>query len=69
MKIDIFGYDDGIYAMMRLFEIVQKSGKSLNELVSIFPKKYSSPEIRIACAEDKKQIIIDNVKRYFEKKK
>lgn len=63
-----FGYDDGIYAMMRLFEIVQKSGKSLNELVSIFPKKYSSPEIRIACAEDKKQIIIDNVKRYFEKR-
>lgn len=64
-----FGYDDGIYAMMRLFEIVQNSGKSLDELVSIFPKKYSSPEIRIACAEDKKQIIIDHLKKYFENQK
>ena len=64
-----FGYDDGIYAMMRLFEIVQDSGKSLDELVSIFPKKYSSPEIRIACPEDKKQIIIDHIIEHYKSKK
>lgn len=63
-----FGYDDGIYAMMRLFEIVQKTGKSLDELLRIFPKKYSSPEIRIACDETKKQTIIDHLKKYFASK-
>lgn len=61
-----FGFDDGIYAMMRLFEIIQKSGKSLEELLSMFPKKYSSPEIRIACDENKKLIIIDHLIHYFK---
>ena len=61
-----FGYDDGIYAMMRLFEIIQDSGKSLEELLRIFPKKYSSPEIRIPCNEDEKQIIIDHIIKYFK---
>ena len=64
-----FGYDDGIYAMMRLFEIMHKSGKSLDELIKIFPKKYSSPEIRLACSEDKKQPIIDFLKNDFENQK
>lgn len=50
-----FGYDDGIYAMMRLFEIMHKTGKSLDELIKIFPKKFSSPEIRIECPEEKKR--------------
>lgn len=60
-----FGYDDGIYAMLRLFEIVVNTGKSLDELLRVFPKKYSSAEMRIACAQEQKQVIIDAVKRFF----
>jgi phosphomannomutase/phosphoglucomutase len=63
-----FGYDDGIYAMMRLFEIIHLSGKSLDELIKIFPKKYSSPEIRLECPEDNKQIIIDYLNNAFQKR-
>lgn len=63
-----FGYDDGIYAMLRLFEIVIKTGKSLDELLRVFPKKYSSAEMRIACAQEQKQVIIDAVKSFFSAK-
>ena len=60
-----FGFDDGIYALLRLFEIVQKSGKTLQELVNIFPKKFSSPEYRISCDDTAKWDIVDEVKNRF----
>ncbi len=60
-----FGYDDGIYAMMRLLEIIDKQQKSLDDLIKIFPKKWSSPEIRIECPENKKQEVIDYLKEIF----
>lgn len=60
-----FGYDDGIYAMMRLFEILTQSKKSLSELLMVFPKKYSSLEYRVACPEDKKKEIVADVKSIF----
>jgi phosphomannomutase / phosphoglucomutase len=62
---DYFGYDDGIYAMLRLFKILKQSGKSLHELLQIFPNKYSSPEIRMACSDEKKHAIVAYVKQVF----
>ncbi len=61
-----FGYDDGIYAALRLFEIITTTGKSLEELLEIFPHKISSKEFRIVCkSDDEKKIIIDHVKQVF----
>ncbi len=57
-----FGYDDGIYAMLRLFELLEKTGKTLDELVATIPKKISSREYRIACDDTKKQEIVQAVK-------
>ncbi|MEX0940904.1 MAG: phosphomannomutase/phosphoglucomutase [Candidatus Babeliales bacterium] len=62
-----FGYDDGIYAALRLFELLQDSQKSLDELLTIFPQKYATPEIRIACPQEKMDEIVDSVKEYFAK--
>ena len=61
-----FGYDDGIYAALRLIEIMVTTGKSLDQLVATFPKSYSSPEFRIACDEDKKYKIITAVKSQLQ---
>jgi len=63
-----FGYDDGVYAMLRLFEIMRDSGKTLKELVQEFPKKISSPEIRIKCADDKKKEVVKDAKILFAKR-
>lgn len=61
-----FGYDDGIYAAMRLFELITASESTLERLLEIFPHKISSPEIRIACkSDDEKKIIIEHVKKAF----
>ena len=60
-----FGFDDAIYAMMRLFEIMIESGKSLSQLVSVFPKKLNSPEIRIQCSDENKHQIIEDAKSLF----
>lgn len=64
-----FGYDDGIYAMLRFFEIVHQTKKSPAELISIFPHKYSSPEFRLACAEEQKNAIVNTLKLYFSTQK
>lgn len=63
-----FGYDDGIYAMMRLFEILSESDESLDRMLKIFPEKINTPEIRINCTEESKMEILKDVKTFFEKK-
>lgn len=60
-----FGYDDGIYALMRLFELLINTGKSLDQLLMVFPHKFSSIEYRIACPDEKKQSIITYVTDVF----
>lgn len=65
-----FGYDDGIYAMIRLFEVIKQTGKNLEELIDGLPKKQNTPEIKIKCATeaDKTKIVAD-VKNIFAAKK
>lgn len=60
-----FGYDDGVYAMLRLFEIIHSSDKTLTELLACFPTKYSSREMRVICDEAKKNTIVDAMKKHF----
>ena len=60
-----FGYDDGIYAMMRLFEILQETGESLSTLYERFPKSFTTGEVRIPCQENKKPEIVQQVHAAF----
>jgi phosphomannomutase/phosphoglucomutase len=60
-----FGYDDGNYAALRLFELLLQEQKPLEQLLEIFPKKISTPEIRIACEQEKMASIVDHVKAFF----
>ncbi len=61
------GYDDAIYATCRLAEIAAKSGKKVSELLSDVPQTYSTPEIRIDCADEKKFQIVEKAKERFKK--
>lgn len=60
-----FGYDDGIYAALRLFELLLHTGKTLDELLLVFPHLYSTPEFRIPCNESDKKRIVDEVLKAF----
>ena len=64
-----FGYDDGIYATLRLFEILNETKQTLEQLLKVFPKKISSPEIRISCKEENKTKIVEDAKIFFAAKK
>jgi len=55
------GFDDAIYASVRLFEIMAKEGRALSALLSDLPHVVSTPEIRIDCPDELKFRIVENV--------
>lgn len=61
-----YGYDDGIYAALRLLEVLSQSEKTCSELISHLNKYYNTPEIRIITEDEKKKEIIENVKKYCD---
>ncbi|MFH0897959.1 MAG: phosphomannomutase/phosphoglucomutase [bacterium] len=64
------GFDDGIYAALRLLEILDQTDKTFDQLLEIFPKKISSPEIRMLCSTDEEKTkIVDHVKTIFSARK
>lgn len=63
---DYFGFDDGIYAMMRLLRIIKNSGKSLEQLIAIFPQRFTTWDARIECDENQKQEIIGALKKELQ---
>jgi len=64
-----YGFDDALYAGLRIIEILSKSGKSLEELLSDFPPAFNTPEIRIDTTEEKKHQIVEKLRRSFARKK
>lgn len=57
-----YGYDDGIYAGVRLLNILAQSDKTLNEWMDAMPVAFNTPEMRIECTEERKFKIVDEVK-------
>ncbi|NPB08756.1 MAG: phosphomannomutase/phosphoglucomutase [Thermodesulfobacteria bacterium] len=53
-----FGFDDAVYASLRLAEIVSASDVPLSEMLKDLPKMVSTPEIRIECPDEKKFEIV-----------
>ena len=62
-----FGYDDAIYALIRLLEVLSKSDRKLHDLVADFPTSYTTPEIRVDCPDNVKFAVVDRVKEFLKK--
>ncbi|NBQ17104.1 phosphomannomutase/phosphoglucomutase [bacterium] len=63
-----FGFDDGLYAALRLLELIIQSDKNLVELVAQVPCKIGSPQVRLVCAIGKGPEIVLHAHTFFEKK-
>ena len=57
-----FGFDDAIYAAVRLVEIMGNKKQSLAQLKDKMPSKVNTPEIRFQCDDSKKFDIVNEVK-------
>lgn len=60
-----YGYDDALYAGLRVCEIISKTGKSIPELLEGLPMAFNTPEIRIDTTEEKKIKIVEKLKSQF----
>jgi phosphomannomutase/phosphoglucomutase len=60
-----FGYDDAIYASLRLLEILSRSGKTITELLKDVPPSFTTPEIRITCPDHIKFQVVDDIRKHF----
>jgi phosphomannomutase len=57
-----YGFDDALYAAVRLIEAVSASGKSLTEIMDSMPKTATTPELRFQVDEARKFAIVDEVR-------
>jgi len=60
------GFDDGIYAGLRIVEILTHTNKKASELLDGINKYYSTPEIKIKSTEQEKYLLVDKVKEYAQ---
>lgn len=58
------GYDDGIYAGIRLIELLSHVNEPLSELLNGINTYYSTPEIKISVSDKLKFQVIENIKKY-----
>jgi phosphomannomutase/phosphoglucomutase len=63
-----FGYDDAVYAGLRILEILKNSGEpySLKKLLSDVPESFSTPEIRVDCPDEVKFDVVEKMKGPFK---
>jgi phosphomannomutase len=56
-----YGFDDALYAAVRLIRAVSASGKSLTELKSEMPASVATPELRFPVDETRKFAVVQEV--------
>lgn len=65
---EYFGYDDAIYAAMKLLKILSAENKPFSEIHNEIPQYFSTPEIRIDCPDERKFIVVKELTDYFTEK-
>jgi len=60
-----YGYDDAIYAGLRLLEILSQHDGTLSSLLADIPTYHTTPEIRVACPDGLKFTVVENLKTYL----
>ena len=63
---DYYGFDDAIYAAVRLMGAVRFSGQSLTELKDAMPAMVNTPEMRFQVDESRKFAVIEEVLQRLE---
>lgn len=65
---EYYGYDDAIYASLRLVRLLSRSDKTISEMLADVPKYYSTPEIRVDCLDEEKFQVVTVLAEYFKER-
>jgi len=57
-----YGYDDALYAAVRLMNLVSRADRSLAALRDAMPQTFNMPELLLPCADDRKFVVIDEIR-------
>jgi phosphomannomutase/phosphoglucomutase len=60
-----FGFDDAVYAGVRLIELLTRSPRTLAELYDELPALHNTPEIRLDCPDDVKFEVVRRAVAHF----
>jgi phosphomannomutase len=60
---DYPGYDDGLYAALRLIRAATRLGRSVTDLRGAMPEMANTPELRIVVPEERKFAIVDAIRK------
>jgi phosphomannomutase/phosphoglucomutase len=63
-----FGYDDAVYAALRIYEIAAGHTGPISSLLNGLPSTIATPEIRIPCDDAEKFNLIEKTKGVLERK-
>ena len=61
-----FGFDDAIYASLRLLEILANDPRPLSEMLADVPKTFTTPELRVDCPDAIKFPVVAAVTKRFK---
>ena len=59
-----YGFDDGIYAGLRMIEIADEFG-NISNIVDTFTKYYSTPVLKLTATDSSKALIVQKFKEYM----
>jgi len=60
-----FGFDDAAYAGARVMQMLTETGKTFSELLQHVPHAETTPELRIACNDERKFDLVDEAIEHF----
>jgi phosphomannomutase/phosphoglucomutase len=63
-----FGFDDAIYASLRLLEILARDKRPLSAFLTDLPPMWSTPEIRVDCREQIKFSVVRKITEYYRER-
>ncbi|MBI9112024.1 phosphomannomutase/phosphoglucomutase [Maridesulfovibrio ferrireducens] len=61
-----YGFDDGLYAALRLIEILSQEEKPLSKMLEDWPETFFTPELRIDCPEKIKFELVELATTQFK---
>lgn len=60
-----YGFDDALFAGLKILEILSKSGKPLSEHFDGLPKTFITPEIKVPCPDRSKFAVVEEMTKHF----